>query len=280
MAEYSRERRNQQSRAVANCGSISKQLKKKCDNNEEAPQEVTICNYISKQSIQRQIIFGDGAKDLDIEDAENKDNVYLFDSAYTNTQRKAKELSELIIISSGSVIGAQAKFTPKKDRTGGYITVNPLPDMEDMTKDNIEYTRTGRTIALTHETQHAIDFLTDAPLKDELRDLTGKKGVRTELHAFAAQAATTKQLVDKGIKVEVKLRDMADAFIKEEPNELLFNIMRFYAWNYSNKFKENNPKYELLSEQGGKVLDECTKQYIDEYFKEALAIYKSLLPSS
>jgi hypothetical protein len=229
-------------------------------------------NYSAKQElIQRKMVFGNDTEDLD---ASVKDNG-ITDSSFIKVQNRAKEIEPSIIIAlNAPSTPEQAKFHPYGK--GGLINVKPLPDKSDR---DYSYAHTGRLIAVTHETQHALDHLDpDSPMKGELSQLTGEKGVRTELNAFAAQSAETKQLIDGKKTVERKLIDMANAFIDstpDTPTELLLNIMKHYAWYYSNNYKKNNPDYGKVKDTP--TLITTTKRYIALYLSESKAIYESLI---
>lgn len=225
----------------------------------------------NKNPTQRKMVFGSGTDDLDASVEKNG----ITDSSFIKVQTKAKEIDPSIILAlNAPSTSEQAKFNPYG--TGGLISVKPLPDDSS---ENYEYDQSARLIAVTHETQHALDHLsTDSPIKGELNNLTGEKGVRTELHAFAAQAAETQQLLSRGKPVARTLKDMAEAFIKstsKSPTEFLLNIMKFYAWNYSNKYKKANPDFESVKDS--EILISSTKNYIESYMDESKNIYESLL---
>lgn len=234
-------------------------------------QRMIKTNSSQKSPIQRKMVFGEGTKDLD---ASVKGNG-ITDSSFIKVQNDAKEIEPNIILALGAPsTSEQAKFQPYGQ--GGLISIKPLPDESH---SNFKYNQTGRLIAVTHETQHALDHLhPESPMKGELSQLTGKKGVRTELHAFAAQSAVTQQLISREKPVEQKLRDMAKAYIDstpDAPTEMLLNIMKYYAWYYSNKYKQHNPEFEKV--QDSDILIRTTKEYIKEYLKESKDIYESLL---
>lgn len=228
-------------------------------------------NSIPQPPVQRKMIFGYGTEDLDAAKERNG----ITNTAYIKVQNEAKGIQQDIILALGAQsTSEQAKFHPYGK--GGLINVKPLPDESDR---DYHYARSGRLIAITHETQHALDHLhPNSPLLGELGQLTGEKGVRTELNSFAAQAAQTEQLLKEKKPVEQKHVDMARAFIEsipEAPTEFLVSLMKYYAWHYSNKYKESNPDYEKVS--NADTLINATKRYIAKYLSESKALYKSLM---
>jgi hypothetical protein len=228
-------------------------------------------NSIQQRPVQRKMIFGYGTEDLDAAKERNA----ITNTSYIKVQNKAKGIEQDIILALGAQsTSEQAKFHPYGK--GGLINVKPLPDESDR---DYHYARSGRLIAIIHETQHALDHLhPDSPLLGEFGQLTGEKGVRTELNAFAAQAAETEQLLKEKKPVEQKHVDMARAFSEstpEAPTELLLSLMKYYAWLYSNKYKESNPDFEKVSNT--ETLINTTKRYIAKYLSESKAIYKALM---
>jgi len=232
-------------------------------------RSVAILN--NKIPTQRKMVFGGGTEDLDASVEKNG----ITDSSFIKVQTQAKEIEPKIILAlNAATTSEQAKF--QSYGAGGLISIKPLPDESS---ENYGHDQSARLIAVTHETQHALDHLSpDSALHGELNKLTGEKGVRTELHAFAAQAAETQQLIGRGKPVARTLKDMAEAFIEstpKSPTKFLMDIMQFYAWHYSNKYKEQNPNFESVKDSETLIL--ATEKYIASYMDESKAIYKSLL---
>jgi hypothetical protein len=252
-----------------------KKLQEMANNSPQVKQLTAIREMFDKNStqqpVQRRMTFGYGTEDLDAAKERNG----ITNTSYIKVQNKAKGIEQDIILALGAQsTSEQAKFHPYGK--GGLINVKPLPDESDR---DYQYARSGRLIATIHETQHALDHLhPDSPLLGELGQLTGEKGVRTELNAFAAQAAQTEQLLKEKKPVEQKHLDMAKAFIEstpEAPTEFLVSLMKYYSWFYSNKYKESNPDFEKVS--NAETLINATKRYIAKYLSASKALYKSLL---
>ncbi len=241
--------------------------------------------------LQRAIFFEDETRYLDAEFYNHKLQ------NYDEVQNKARDLSGPIIVKEGEPKAGAAQFTPKDPMeftepltprgereakmwlgfNWGEIVMQPLAT-EKIAQEDREYY--ARLVHFTHETQHAIDYISEDETRIDVAPVRVAERIHSEFRAFALQTALTQEIIERanGNKKVVSDRELLDL---QGFNEAGFkNGGRMFATTQSYMTlygrKEMNDSNYSASEKD--VEDFMTKH--QDWVKEALDLHQKYLLSS
>ena len=158
---------------------------------------------VQRRNIQRKLNFRKGTEFLD-----PQQNDKITSGSYLATINEAQSMKPEIDVLAEKPGRGTASYTPIPSEPAGEIRVSPLE--KEASPESPEYN--DRLIEMAHETRHGID---DLAKKVKYRSSDVER-IHTEWRAFATQAATTLDIMEKGDKTSDRYPPDIAAFASVE----------------------------------------------------------------